>query len=407
MERAHLLFRQGRLDLAEVELRAALAAEPENAMAHALLSQCLSDRKQYPEATREAQEAVRLAPDLDIAHYALARGLLGRERLGEAEAAIKEALRLGPRDPDFHALLGWIRLAGEDREGALAAAEEGMGIEPDHVDCANLRAQVLVLLGRRQEAGAAIEGALAREPDNAVTHANQGWALLHRAEYAVAVDHFREALRLDPELEWAREGLVEALKAHHPLYGLMLRWSLWMTRLSPRTRWAVVIGGYLGYQAVLRSSGLVPGLRAWVMPALALYLAFCILTWIADPLFNLVLRLHPTGRWALSRDELAASNWVGGCLIAGVTLGGLGLAGGDPDRLIPAGMLLMLAHPVAAVFRCPAGRPRLAMAAYAALMAGAALAWLVLPVGGGAVPVLGFLVGLFLTDRVADALARM
>lgn len=41
----------------------------------------------------------------------------------------------------------------------------------------------LVNLGRNQEAGAAIQTNLAKDPENAATHANQGWALLHRGEH--------------------------------------------------------------------------------------------------------------------------------------------------------------------------------------------------------------------------------
>ena len=64
----------------------------------------------------------------------------------------------------------------------------------------------LVRLGRRDEAGATLEAALARDPENAVTHANQGWARLHAGDFRGALEHFREALRLNPSLEWARAG---------------------------------------------------------------------------------------------------------------------------------------------------------------------------------------------------------
>ena len=38
--------------------------------------------------------------------------------------------------------------------------------------------------------------ALARRPDDPMTHANQGWALLHEGKPYPAMEHFREALRL-------------------------------------------------------------------------------------------------------------------------------------------------------------------------------------------------------------------
>ena len=52
----------------------------------------------------------------------------------------------------------------------------------------------------------------------------------------------REALRIAPENEYARHGLVEALKARHLVYRMMLAYFLWMARLSSKARWAVVIG---------------------------------------------------------------------------------------------------------------------------------------------------------------------
>ena len=60
--------------------------------------------------------------------------------------------------------------------------------------------------------GKAME-ALGRNPENAHTNANQGWSLLHGGQPGKALEHFREALRLDPDLEFARAGMVEALKA--------------------------------------------------------------------------------------------------------------------------------------------------------------------------------------------------
>ena len=49
--RALVLVEQSRYDLAEQELRLALAAEPDNALAHAYLAQCLSEHKELAAAT--------------------------------------------------------------------------------------------------------------------------------------------------------------------------------------------------------------------------------------------------------------------------------------------------------------------------------------------------------------------
>src|SRR5262249_2143492 len=162
-----------------------------------------------------------------------------RNRPDEAEVAIAEAIRLNPLDADYHQLLAGVRYEQRRWPDALAAAQEGLRLDPEHVGCNNMRALALVKLGRQGEPGRTPEPSLARDPDNAMTHANMGWALLEKAETAKSLDHFREALRLDPELEWARAGIVEALKARYLIYRWILHYFLWMQKLSHKAQWAI------------------------------------------------------------------------------------------------------------------------------------------------------------------------
>src|SRR5262249_19742642 len=156
--------------------------------------------------------------------------------------------------------------------------------------CNNLRAMALVKLGRPAEAGATIDAALARDPENALSHANQGWAYLERNEPAKALEHFREALRLDPTSAWARMGVLSALKARNPVYRVMLQFFLWTAKLSRQAQWALLLSFILG-QSLLRSIGQsYPALAPVVYPIGLAIFGFLVMTWIADPLFNLLLR---------------------------------------------------------------------------------------------------------------------
>jgi len=107
-----------------------------------------------------------------------------KNRYQEASAAIEEAIRLDPDDADYFSLKAAILLAERKWPAALEAAENGLRVDPEHVNCVNVRAMALVQLGRRDEAGATIGEALRHEPDNALSHANQGWALLHQGSRA-------------------------------------------------------------------------------------------------------------------------------------------------------------------------------------------------------------------------------
>lgn len=369
LQRGQLLLEQSRPEQAIAEFRQHLIGEPNDAAAHGLLALSLVELKEYREATDEAQSAVHLAPDLPFSHYVLARVLEARNRLSEAQAAIREAIELDPYDPDYFALLSSIRFQKHRWADALEAAEEGLAIDPEHVGCTNLRAMALTKQGRREQAGATIDAALARDPESAITHANQGWTLLERGEPKRAMEHFREALRLEPELEWARVGIVEAMKARNIIYRWLLGYFLWMMKLPPRTQFAVIIGGYFGYRILNRVAANNPDLSPFLMPLLIAYIVFALATWLGDSLFNLLLRLDRFGRLALSREQIVASNWIGVCVFGGLGLLAVALLTDNPLPWLGAFVLGGLTLPVAAVFRCAKGWPRRTMTAYAAAIA--------------------------------------
>ena len=372
LQRGLLLFEQSRFEQAENEFRQAIALDSSDAYPHAMLALTLSEQERYKDAEREVAEALALDPGHPFIHYVNARILFDRDRYPEAEAAIAEAIQLDPEDADFRGLHSQILLSRKQWNEALAAAEHGLSLDPEHVTCTNLRAIALVQLGRKAEAGATIDRALARNPENSVTHANQGWALLHAGDYNKALEHFRESLRLDPQNEWARQGTIEALKAKNVVYALMLKYFLWMSRLSDKAQWMVIIGAVVGMR-VLREIGRAnPALKPFIAPIAILYLVFVFLTWTANPLFNLLLRLNKFGRMVLNREEIVASNWVGSfigiallCLVLTFTV--------SPAFILGAVVFGFSVLPLAGIFQCQRGWPRFAMSAYTAVVLAAGL----------------------------------
>ncbi len=374
LQRALLLLDQSRHALAEGEVRQALGQDPNDAFAHAVLALTLVGQEKRADATAAARQAIHLAPDVPFVHYALARVLYDRNDHAGALKAAEEAVRLDPADADYLSLVAAIHVDERRWPAALEAAERGLQQDAEHVGCTNLRAIALVRLGRKAEAGATMDAALAKAPEDATTHANMGWTLLHRGEPKPALEHFREALRLDPENEWARAGIVEALKAQNFIYALMLKYFLWMAKFPPGTQWAIILGGYFGFRLTAGLAAANPGLAVVLLPLKFAYIVFALMTWLAQPLFNLLLRLNRFGRLALSREQIVASNWVGACLgLAVVCVVGWLLAGLTGPLIMGALVFGMLALPVSAVFNCAAGWPRRVMAGYSGLLAAVGL----------------------------------
>lgn len=311
LERARLLLAQSRPQDAEQESMLALAQQPDNPEALALLALSRLEQGKKEPALEAARSAVGLAPEEPFFHSVHAHVLRDLDRPDDAFIAVQEALRLDPAEANHFSLLASIELYRNRWPAALEAAERALALNPEHVGAANLRAMALVRLGRKAEAMESVDYALDRAPEDAFSHANQGWNLLHRNEPRRAQEHFREALRLDPELDYAREGMLEALKARNPIYRGMLAYFLWLGRQTSRFQWAFIIGIFFGGRAARMASEAQPELNWLWWPLLGLFYLFVYLSWTAHPMFNLLLRFDRFGRHVLSPDQRLGSNWFG------------------------------------------------------------------------------------------------
>lgn len=311
LQRAILLYQQDRYEKAAAELRQVIADEPEEAYARSLLGLSLAELNQYQEATDEAERAIGLDPDDPFGHYALGQVLLSRKRTKEALEKAESAVSLDPWDADYRAFHSACLMGLKRWKDALAAAEAGLEGNAEHRGCANLRAMALVRLGRKDEAGATIDSVLADNPEDGFTHANMGWTLLNAGQAKKALEHFKEALRLDPRDEWARSGVIEALKAKNFLYAWMLKYFLWMSGLSSSAQWMFIIGVYFGNRFLGSIANENPEMAIFLTPIRFALFAFIILTWLASPIFNLMLRLDRYGRMVLSEEEIKQTNIIG------------------------------------------------------------------------------------------------
>ena len=411
LQRGILLVSQGKHTLAERELRAACADLPQESYAHAFLAYCLLQMDRFAEAQEEAEEAIRCSPDNAFAHVVLARVFIFRDRYREACEVARRAIDLDPGDVDSWSTLALAELSSGNWQAALEAADQGLALDPEDHQCQHVRSTALMKLGRSHEAEQEIHRSLQQDPDNALAHANQGWALLERGDYRQAQHFFREALRLEPDMDWAREGIVTALKARNPLYRWVLNYFLWMAKLSGRARWGVVIGLYVLFRVLGAVSDEFPALRPITTPLIGLYVIFVLMTWLADPLMNLLLRLHPTGKYALSTDQRRGATLMGLCVLA--ALGGFGMSVWTwslTGALLGIALLLVMI-PCSAIYRCDAGWPRWAMAGFSAALA-AALPISVLAAGFGSTlwakrALTFFIIGIFVSFWVGNVLTSV
>ena len=102
--------------------------------------------------------------------------------------------------------------------------------------------------------------------------------------------------------------------------------------------WAFLIGAWILMKVLGSVSKSNPALAPFVNPIIGIYVAFVVLTWVGEPLFNTLLKFHPLGKHLLDDDERLAANWVAGLFGAGLVSLGIGFAA-DISQLTLAGML--------------------------------------------------------------------
>tara|TARA_R110002050_G_scaffold191297_2_gene326048 strand:+ start:1756 stop:3012 length:1257 start_codon:yes stop_codon:yes gene_type:complete len=320
VSRLEILLQQDRLSDAEKVLKELLSEDPNNIDFLRLLAELKLQQDQSERALSIVDQAIGLAPDYAILFYLKARILMHQPKLKEAEEQIRLAITLEPNEGEYFAILAHIKLGRKEYKEALEQANQALTLAPESILALNARSSALVKLDKGDEAFATIEGALREDPTNPYTHANYGWSLLEQGNHKKAMFHFKEALQIDPNFEYAQGGMLEAIKAKNPFYRLFLRYSFWMGNLTSKYQWGVIIGFYLIFRVLRNVARNNEDLQVYLNPILIALFILVMSTWVITPISNVFLRFNGYGKLLLDKKEKMSSSFVGfsllTCLIA-------------------------------------------------------------------------------------------
>jgi tetratricopeptide (TPR) repeat protein len=226
IDRGSLLITLRRDQDAELELRQALALDPDAASAHGLLAVSLANQTLQQGMTRaeqsrileqalfEGKQAVHLGPDQPQGYYALAWVCLRCHDFAAALKNIDNALRLAPSYAYYYVMKARIYAHNKYWKDVLEIANKGLKVDPAYIELHNWKGVALYVLGRYIEASQVIEYSLSQNPETGMAHAIRGWLLLMHKKPGEALPAFREALRLEPDYEWAAIGYNRARVAY-------------------------------------------------------------------------------------------------------------------------------------------------------------------------------------------------
>jgi Flp pilus assembly protein TadD len=311
-----MVYSMERFDDAIVELRNGLNQDPEDAYCHGLLGVIYSQQKKKKEATDATNLSLKFEPDGAYVHY-MASICFGNIGLAKAsENAIITALSIDADNATFHERYAAILANKGKWKDALSELDIALEIDPHHQAAMSLRTKALTALGRKKEAELNTKLLVQMSPDTAGPHMDAGLVALSRGDKDAAYKSFHEALRLNPNSQRAREGVLDALRSRYFWFRWFYAYRLWLESLPAGARSMAWIGFYVLPRILLDADHELPtSLRvplAIVGVSFGLLIVFSI---IAKPITNVFLNFNPMGRLLLTAHQRAEALFLTFCLI--------------------------------------------------------------------------------------------
>jgi tetratricopeptide (TPR) repeat protein len=191
----------GNLQQAETASRKALELAPDLAAAHASRGFALTLRKQYAEAEKAFQVAIKLDPTLFEAYYFYARTCFQQGKLEEAARYFEKASDVRPEDfqavhlsSGVYAGLGRNAEAAAARRRTIEKVEKHLELNPDDARALYFGAGALSKEGQREKALDWLRRARSVDPDDSAVLYNVGCVYSLLGETDAALECLEEAV---------------------------------------------------------------------------------------------------------------------------------------------------------------------------------------------------------------------
>ncbi len=362
-----LLQDQGRLEEAEACFYSVLAREPDNDFVYGRLALCqMSQPGKKRRALETVGEAIRLRADEPF-YFSVKAIILGELHRGrESLEAAETAVRLNPEDTFALSAKANAYCAMDRWAEAEEWSRRALALDGDNAMAANILAHTLRLQGKREDNAEAVARLLAADPEDSFAHVNAGWSALQAKDQARAEGHFREALRLDPESDMAREGLLESFRARSWFYRAYLSYCFFMQRHTEGKQWLIFLGAFAVYQVSRQYLATINPVYSGVL--VAAWLGLVLWVWLAPGVGNFLILLDRSARLALKPAERHQGIAVGGVFALGALATAAGLVSAYFPVLLAGVGMLATTIPASLTFGNASSRGRLVFGSITVLL---------------------------------------
>jgi arylsulfatase A-like enzyme/tetratricopeptide (TPR) repeat protein len=192
------LVEQGQLAEASRLAEQMLRLRPDLALGHVALAEIALKQGDHRRALTRLERAVELEPDRVEALGRLGTTLAALGRFDDAAARLRRAVELRPGDAELHNDLGVVLARLDDARGAAEQYEQAVALRPDHVEAHNNLANLLVREGRWTDAVARYVRAAELRPFSPEIQRNLGSALARTGRIDEALAALRRSVELQP-----------------------------------------------------------------------------------------------------------------------------------------------------------------------------------------------------------------
>ena len=171
-----------------------------------------ADKKNFDEAIRKYDEAIRLDPSYALAYYGRGRAYLGKERFDEALADFNEAIRLNANYVKAYVGRGDVYWQKRDLARALVDYNRAIELDPNLSDAYTKRGKVLTEQNSLDKAVIDYNHAIELSPSDSTPYLWRGAARSKSGDYDHALIDFNNAIELNPKLTEAHIKRAETFR---------------------------------------------------------------------------------------------------------------------------------------------------------------------------------------------------
>jgi predicted Zn-dependent protease len=201
-------------DLSPAEIEKKLKAEPQNPQWMAMSAREWLDRKDYAQARRMADGALKLDPKNQLAAYVRARLYLLLGETKPAVALLTGALDEAKPQPNLLGLLAGLRLKAEDYPEAARLYQVGSQADPADPKWAKALASVYLKSNEHEKLAIVLAQLVAQDADEFAMRKKLAQLAIEKEDFAAAQRWAQQALQINVMDADVHRMLAQALKAN-------------------------------------------------------------------------------------------------------------------------------------------------------------------------------------------------